>query len=174
MTRSMGLGLGGRSVRRGVAVACRRCVVISRDENGSDTDGYHRYYICFHISVRIRIRIRIMSTMSDMIRLDIDICDLSIRIRIRYRMLDIWTRIRTDLNPSKRIRFRIRSENIRTVFIPTQQSARRLEPSTRLDSTDSEYRAGRDGAVRPCPCGAEGERGWDFRPPPATTSPTVF
>ena len=28
-------------------------------------------------------------------------------------------RIRTDLNPSKRIRFRIRSENIRTVFIPT-------------------------------------------------------
>ena len=32
---------------------------------------------------------------------------------------DIRTRIRTDLNPSKRIRFRIRSENIRTVFIPT-------------------------------------------------------
>jgi hypothetical protein len=26
-----------------------------RDENGSDMDGYHRYYICFHISVRIRI-----------------------------------------------------------------------------------------------------------------------
>ena len=33
-------------------------------------------------------------------------------------MLDIRTRIRTDLNPSKRIRFRIRSKNIRTVFIP--------------------------------------------------------
>ena len=47
-----------------------------RDENGSDTDGYHRYYICFHISVRIRIRIRIVSTMSDMIRLDIDIINM--------------------------------------------------------------------------------------------------
>ena len=34
-------------------------------------------------------------------------------------MLDIRTRIWTDLNPSKRIRFRIRSENIRTVFIPS-------------------------------------------------------
>ena len=34
-------------------------------------------------------------------------------------MLDIRTRIRTDLNPSKRIWFRIRSENIRTVFIPS-------------------------------------------------------
>ena len=41
--------------------------VVSRDENGSDTDRYHRYYICFHISVRIRIRIRIVSTMSDRI-----------------------------------------------------------------------------------------------------------
>ena len=46
------------------------------DENGSDTDGYHRYYICFHISVRIRIRIRIVLTMSDMIRLDIDIINM--------------------------------------------------------------------------------------------------
>ena len=27
-----------------------------RDENGSDTNGYHLYYICFHISVWIRIR----------------------------------------------------------------------------------------------------------------------
>jgi hypothetical protein len=34
-------------------------------------------------------------------------------------MLNIRTRIWTDLNPSKRIRSRIRSENIRTVFIPT-------------------------------------------------------
>jgi hypothetical protein len=33
-------------------------------------------------------------------------------------MLNIRTRIRTNLNPSKRIRSRIRSENIRTVFIP--------------------------------------------------------
>ena len=48
----------------------------SRDENGSDTDGYHQYYICFHISVRIRIRIRIVSTMSDRIRLDIDIINM--------------------------------------------------------------------------------------------------
>ena len=54
------------------------------DENGSDTDGYHRYYICFHISVRIRIRIRIVSTMSDMIRLDIDI----INMRFEYSDTD--------------------------------------------------------------------------------------
>ena len=47
--------------------------LISMDENGSDTNGYHRYHICFHIFVRIRIRIRIISTMPDMIRLDIDI-----------------------------------------------------------------------------------------------------
>ena len=46
-------------------------------------------------------------------------CDLSIRIWIQYRMLDIQTRIRTYLNPSKRIRFRIRSENIRSIFIPS-------------------------------------------------------
>jgi hypothetical protein len=35
--------------------------VLARDENGSDTDGYHSYRICFHIYVRIRIRIRIVS-----------------------------------------------------------------------------------------------------------------
>jgi hypothetical protein len=34
-------------------------------------------------------------------------------------MLNIRIRIRIDLNPSKRIRSRIRSENIRTVFIPS-------------------------------------------------------
>ena len=34
-------------------------------------------------------------------------------------MLNIQTRIRTYLNPSKWIRSRIRSENIRTVFTPT-------------------------------------------------------
>ena len=38
-------------------------------------------------------------------------------------MLNIRTRIRTDLNLSKRIRSRIRSENIRTVFIPIQKEA---------------------------------------------------
>jgi hypothetical protein len=32
-------------------------------------------------------------------------------------MLNIQTRIQTDMNPSKRIRSRIRSENIRTIFI---------------------------------------------------------
>jgi hypothetical protein len=46
------------------------------DENGSDTDGYHSYYICFHISIRIRIRIWIVSSMSDMIRLGINIINM--------------------------------------------------------------------------------------------------
>ena len=58
--------------------------LIGRDENGSDTDGYHRYYICFHIFVWIQIRIRIVSTMSDMIRLDIDI----INMRFEYSDTD--------------------------------------------------------------------------------------
>jgi hypothetical protein len=31
-------------------------MVISRDENGLDTDENHRYYICFHISVQIQIQ----------------------------------------------------------------------------------------------------------------------
>jgi len=55
-----------------------------RDENGSDTDGYRQYHICFHISGRIRIRIRIMSIMSDKIRLDVDI----INIRFKYSDTD--------------------------------------------------------------------------------------
>ena len=54
------------------------------DENGSNTDGYHRYYICFHISVRIWIEIQIVSTMSDRIRLDIDI----INMRFEYSDTD--------------------------------------------------------------------------------------
>ena len=67
----------------------------SRDENRSDTDGYHRYYICFHISVRIRIQIRIVSTMSDRIRLDIDI----INIRFEYSDTDTVSDIEyPDLN----------------------------------------------------------------------------
>ena len=33
-------------------------------------------------------------------------------------MLNIQTQIRTDLNPSKRIRSQIRLENICTIFIP--------------------------------------------------------
>ena len=56
----------------------------TRDENGSDMDGYHRYYICFHISVPIRIQIRIVSTMLDRIRLDIDI----INMRFEYLNTD--------------------------------------------------------------------------------------
>ena len=58
--------------------------IFARDENGSDTDGYHRYYICFHISVQIWIRIRIVSTTSDMIRLDFDI----INMRFEYSDMD--------------------------------------------------------------------------------------
>jgi len=54
--------------------------LIDRDENGSDTNGYHRYHICFHISGWIQIRIRIMSIMSDKIQLDVDI----INIRFKY------------------------------------------------------------------------------------------
>ena len=56
----------------------------SSDENGSNTDGYHRYYICFHISFRIRIRMWIVSTMPDRIRLDIDI----INMRFEYSDTD--------------------------------------------------------------------------------------
>jgi len=69
-------------------VEVRRIPVIPlaiRDENGSDTDGYHRYYICFHISVRIRIRIRIVLTISDRKRLDIDF------INIRFEYSDMNT-----------------------------------------------------------------------------------
>jgi len=54
------------------------------DENRSDTDGYHRYHICFHICGQIWIRIRIMSIMSDKIRLDVDI----INIRFKYSDTD--------------------------------------------------------------------------------------
>jgi hypothetical protein len=42
-------------------------VVRGMDENGSNTNGYHRYYICFHISVQIRIQIWIVLTIPDMI-----------------------------------------------------------------------------------------------------------
>ena len=94
--------------------------ILSRDENGSDTDGYHRCYICFHISVRIRIWIRIVSTMPDRIWLDIDIIDM----RFEYSDTDMVSDIEypdsdTDKSePSKRIRSRIQSENIRTASLP--------------------------------------------------------
>ena len=57
-------------------------MLTARDENGSDTNGYHSYYICFHIdldsdtntdSVRIHIRIRIDS-----------VTDTNNEYRIRY------------------------------------------------------------------------------------------
>ena len=60
-------------------------ILDSRDVNGLDTDGYHRYYICFYIFIRIWIRIRIVSAMSDRIRLDIDI------INMRFKHLDTDT-----------------------------------------------------------------------------------
>ena len=59
---------------------CRKC----RDENGSNTDGYHRYHICFHISDRIRIQIRIISILSDKVGLDVDI----VNIRFKYSDTD--------------------------------------------------------------------------------------
>ena len=75
----------GRSIMMVDSPACLfSSTTLPRDENGSDTDGYHRYYICFHISVWIRIRIRIVSTMSDRIRLDIDI----INMRFEYSDTD--------------------------------------------------------------------------------------
>ena len=66
-----------------------RSVLNIRDENGSNTDGYHRYYICFHISVRIRTRIRIVSTMSDRIRLDIDIIHMQFEYSDTYTVSDV-------------------------------------------------------------------------------------
>jgi len=59
-------------------------VLLGRDENGSDTDGYHRYHICFHISGRIRIRLRIIPIISDKVGLDIDI----VNIRFKYSDAD--------------------------------------------------------------------------------------
>jgi len=75
--------------------------VVLRDENASNTDGYYWYHICFYIFGRIQIWIRIISIMSDKIRLDVDI--INIQIRIWYRMLDIQTWRRIDLNIFKRI-----------------------------------------------------------------------
>jgi hypothetical protein len=93
------------------------------DENGSDTNGYQWYYICFYIVVRIRIRIRIVSTMPDRIQLDIDIINIQFQYSDTVSDIEyIWTQIWTDLNPSERIRFQIRSENIRTGFIPAYTS----------------------------------------------------
>ena len=111
---------GGPKQTRGQMVAAYRPLrVRAKDENGLNMDGYYLYYICFHISVRIWIRIRIVSTIPDMIRLDIGI----INMRFEYSDTDTVSDvgyldlIRTYLNPSKRIRFQIRSENIHTVFI---------------------------------------------------------
>jgi hypothetical protein len=59
--------------------------VPTKDENGSDTNGYHRYHICFHISGWVRIQIRIILTISDKIQLNIDI------INIQFKCLDTDT-----------------------------------------------------------------------------------
>ena len=61
------------------------------------------YYICFHISSRIRIWIRIVSTMSDKIRLNIDI----INIRFKYSDTDTISDVEYL---SKRIRSQIQSK----------------------------------------------------------------
>jgi len=74
---------------------------LSRDENGLDTNGYHPiYYIFFHISSRTRIRIQIVSTMSDKIRLNIDI----INIRFKYSDTDTISDVEyldSDMNISE-------------------------------------------------------------------------
>jgi hypothetical protein len=59
-------------------------LLLGKDENGSDTDGYRWYYICFYIFGRIQIRIRIVLAMPNMIRLDVDI----INIRFKYSDTD--------------------------------------------------------------------------------------
>ena len=95
------------------------------DENRSDTDGYHWYYICFHIFVRIRIWIRIVSTMPDRIRLDIDI----INMWLEYSDMDTVSDVEypdSDMDrfdSSKRIRSRIRSE-ISVPFSPVHMGTR--------------------------------------------------
>jgi len=72
----------------------------TRDENGSDTDGYHRYHIYFHISGRIRIRIRIISIMSDKIRLDVDI----INIRFKYSDMDTASDVEYSVSDTERFK----------------------------------------------------------------------
>ena len=76
-----------------------KIIIVHRDENGSDTDGYHRYHICFYISSRIRIRIRIISTTSDKIRLDVDI------INIRFKYSDTDTASDVEYSDSDTDRF---------------------------------------------------------------------
>ena len=61
-------------------------------------------------------------------------------------MLNIRTRIRTDLNLSKRIRSRIRSENIRTVFIP---KARGVQSRDYVDRSEECVRPVRSHASLP-------------------------
>ena len=69
-------------------------------------------------------------------------------------MLNIQTRIRTDLNPFKRIRSRIRSENIRTVFIPTYSSEAvtiMASPTSQLASVWPALDSGGGGGSLPLP-----------------------
>jgi hypothetical protein len=50
--------------------------ITHEDENESDTDGYHRYYICFRIFDWIRIQIRIVSAIPDRIRFDANVINM--------------------------------------------------------------------------------------------------
>jgi hypothetical protein len=73
---------------------------VGRDENGSDTDEYHRYYICFHISIPIRIRIRIILSILDRIRLGINITNM----RFEYSNTDTVSDVKypdSDMDRSK-------------------------------------------------------------------------
>jgi hypothetical protein len=74
--------------------------LLSRDENGSDTNGYGWYYICFYISGRIQIRIRIVSAILDRIRLNVDI----INMRFKYSDTDTVSDVEypdSDMNRSE-------------------------------------------------------------------------
>ena len=60
---------------RGVGASSGSCTHATTPpvpKNGSDTDGYHGYYICFYIFSRIRI----VSAMPDMILFDVDIINM--------------------------------------------------------------------------------------------------
>jgi hypothetical protein len=79
----------------------------------------------------------IVLTILDKIWLDIVIVNIWFEylIRIRYRIFNIWTLIRADLNPSKWIRSRIWPENIRTVFTLTYLHAMQPYLSSELSTS---------------------------------------
>ena len=60
-----------------------------------------------------------MSNMSDKIRLDVDIINIQFKYSDTDTVSDVeYSDSDTDRSEAKRIRSQIRSENIRTVFIP--------------------------------------------------------